>query len=184
MLGTLLKVFSIKLVLALMVLWYITSTQRQVESSEIKLPTYDAMVYAAPNVQLYIYLKDVSKRHKVPVDYLKRCLKEETGYKGLSHYGYNPNQVSAAHAYGPWQIQVPTARFLWGNKLAKFTDRQVINLLKFDMRFGAETAGRYLEYLYHIYGNWPMTFAAYNRGPGNVENRDDVNAYARRICNR
>ncbi len=71
--------------------------------------------------------------------------------------------VSWAGAVGPWQFMPATARLL-GLKVGKGKDERT------DFYKSTHAAARYLTSLYGIYNDWLLVIAAYNCGPGNVNN--------------
>jgi len=75
--------------------------------------------------------------------------------------GYNPYAFSSAGAMGLWQLMPGTARVL------KMHAPHGINARR-DVEQGTEGAVRYLLKMKARFGNWPLAFAAYHRGPGNI----------------
>jgi membrane-bound lytic murein transglycosylase D len=75
----------------------------------------------------------------------------------------NPFAVSPAGAGGLWQFMPGTAP-MWGLKIDKNVDE------RFDPEKSTEAACKFLSYLYGRYGNWHLAIAAYNCGPGRVDN--------------
>jgi len=75
--------------------------------------------------------------------------------------GYNPYAFSSAGATGLWQLMPGTARLL-----AIRTPRG-INARR-NIEAGTAGAVRYLLRMKARFGNWPLAFAAYHRGPGSI----------------
>jgi len=75
--------------------------------------------------------------------------------------GYNPYAFSHAGATGLWQLMPGTARLLGISDKHGFNGRR-------DVVVSTEAAIRYLMQMHQRFGNWPLAFAAYHRGPGNV----------------
>ena len=75
--------------------------------------------------------------------------------------GYNPYAFSSAGAMGLWQLMPGTARVL------KISAPHGINARR-NVEHGTEGAVRYLLKMKARFGNWPLAFAAYHRGPGNI----------------
>jgi membrane-bound lytic murein transglycosylase D len=73
----------------------------------------------------------------------------------------NPDAVSRAGATGLWQFMLQTARGL-GMEINDLVDERRDPLVSSAM------AAKYLKQLYNIYGDWSLTIASYNCGPGNV----------------
>ena len=75
--------------------------------------------------------------------------------------GYNPYAFSHAGAMGLWQIMPGTARLLG------LRDKPGVNGRR-DVVRSTETAIKYLLKMKAKFGNWPLAFAAYHRGPGSI----------------
>jgi len=75
--------------------------------------------------------------------------------------GYNPYAFSSAGAMGLWQLMPGTARVL------KVRAPRGINGRR-DVERGTKGAIRYLLDMKARFGNWPLAFAAYHRGPGRI----------------
>ncbi len=73
------------------------------------------------------------------------------------------NARSWAGAVGPWQFMPTTARNM-GLKVSKKVDERR-DLLK-----STQAACKYLTTLFGLYGDWLLVIAAYNGGPGTVNN--------------
>ena len=85
-----------------------------------------------PNERVYMYIETYSKKYKVPIEYVLRCARAESSYKGLTHITYAPYAdwlVSSANAYSVLQVRVVAARDVWRqfgykSEFKYFTDRQ------------------------------------------------------------
>jgi membrane-bound lytic murein transglycosylase D len=73
----------------------------------------------------------------------------------------NPNLVSWAGAAGIWQFIPETGR-MYGLQIGNGVDER-FNWIK-----STYAAAGYLRYLYNIYNDWLLVVAAYNGGPGRV----------------
>lgn len=73
----------------------------------------------------------------------------------------SPTAVSRAGAAGLWQFMISTGR-LYDMEINSLVDE------RFDPIKSTKAAVIYLKELYSIYGDWNLTIAAYNCGPGNV----------------
>ncbi|MDQ6971420.1 MAG: LysM peptidoglycan-binding domain-containing protein, partial [Mariprofundaceae bacterium] len=82
----------------------------------------------------------------------------------VAESGYNPYAFSRVGATGLWQVMPGTARVL-GMKAPKGYDAR--------RHVEASTRGgvQYLIDMHEIFGNWPVAFAAYHRGPGSMRKR-------------
>jgi len=75
--------------------------------------------------------------------------------------GYNAYAFSSAGATGLWQLMPGTARML------NMRSPRGVNARR-NVERGTEGAVRYLLKMKARFGNWPLAFAAYHRGPGNI----------------
>ena len=73
----------------------------------------------------------------------------------------NPEAVSKAGATGMWQFMLPTAK-AYGLEINSLVDERC------DPYAASTAAARFLKELYEIYGDWSLSIAAYNCGPGSV----------------
>lgn len=99
--------------------------------------------------------KAAALKHNVPEDLFLRLVQQESGW--------NPGAVSSAGATGLAQLMPGTA-----NKLGVDIDDPAQNL---------EGGARYLRQMYDKFGTWKLALAAYNAGPGAVENSGGVPPY-------
>ena len=100
--------------------------------------------------------KAAALKHNVPEDLFLRLVQQESGW--------NPVAVSSAGATGLAQLMPGTA-----NRLGVDIDDPSQNL---------EGGARYLRQMYDQFGTWKLALAAYNAGPGAVENSGGVPPYA------
>ena len=96
----------------------------------------------------------VLKQHGLPRE-LKYLSVIESDMKSMA--------VSWAGAVGPWQFMPETGRRM-GLKITRQLDERT------DYYKSTHAAARYLTELYSIYGDWLLVIAAYNGGPGSVNN--------------
>ncbi len=100
--------------------------------------------------------KAVARQHNVPEDLFLRLVQQESGW--------NPGAVSPKGATGLAQLMPGTA-----STLGVDIDDPAQNL---------EGGARYLRQMYDKFGTWKLALAAYNAGPGAVEEHDGVPPYA------
>lgn len=93
-----------------------------------------------------------ARRHNVPEDLFLRLVQQESGW--------NPGAVSPKGATGLAQLMPDTARLL-GVDIA-------------DPRQNLDGGARYLRMMYDKFGSWRLALAAYNAGPGAVEQHDGI----------
>ncbi len=77
---------------------------------------------------------------------------------------YSPYAYSSAGAMGLWQLMPATAKMLGVSHVSGVNARR-------DTRASTDAAIRYLLSLHKRFGNWPVAFAAYHRGPGAMRKR-------------
>ena len=136
----------------------------------------DIVSLGPPNYQLYDYMKLYSDLYDIPFSFALRCAGEETGFKGKMDFTYQPfidkNRVSNAHAYGPLQVQVPTANDMWDDR--EITEED----LGYNIKLNVITSFRYKKYLYDIYHDWLKVYSVYNMG---WKGKNEINQYAKNI---
>jgi soluble lytic murein transglycosylase-like protein len=100
--------------------------------------------------------KAAARKHGVPEDLFLRLVQQESGWKAdaISHKG----------ATGLAQLMPGTAEILGVD-----IDNPEANL---------EGGARYLRMMYDKFGSWRLALAAYNAGPGAVEEHDGIPPYA------
>jgi soluble lytic murein transglycosylase-like protein len=96
--------------------------------------------------------KLAARKHGVPEDLFLRLVQQESGW--------NPGAVSNKGATGLAQLMPGTA-----TKLGVDIDDPAQNL---------DGGARYLRMMYDKFGTWKLALAAYNAGPGAVEQHDGV----------
>lgn len=99
--------------------------------------------------------KAAAAKHGVPADLFLRLVQQESGW--------NPGAVSHKGASGLAQLMPATAERLGVN-----IDDPAQNL---------EGGARYLRMMYDKFGSWRLALAAYNAGPGAVEEHDGIPPY-------
>lgn len=87
----------------------------------------------------------------------------EMRYLPVIESALNPKAKSPAGASGLWQFMLPTGKMM-GLEVNSYIDERC------DPIKSTEAACKYLKYLYGFYGDWNMVLAAYNAGPGTVNN--------------
>jgi hypothetical protein len=99
--------------------------------------------------------RSLARKHDIPEDLFLRLVQQESGW--------NPNAVSPKGATGLAQLMPGTARALGVD----------IN----DPEENLEGGARYLRAMYDKFGSWRLALAAYNAGPGAVEQHGGVPPY-------
>lgn len=100
--------------------------------------------------------KAAARKHGVPEDLFLRLVQQESGW--------NPSAVSVKGATGLAQLMPGTAEILGVD-----ISNPAANL---------DGGARYLRMMYDKFGSWKLALAAYNAGPGAVEQHDGVPPYA------
>ncbi len=99
--------------------------------------------------------KAAAAKHGVPEDMFLRLVQQESGW--------NPTAVSSKGATGLAQLMPATAI-----RLGVDIDNPSENL---------DGGARYLRMMYDKFGTWRLALAAYNAGPGAVEEHDGIPPY-------
>ena len=100
--------------------------------------------------------KAAARKHNIPEDLFLRLVQQESGW--------NVGAVSPKGATGLAQLMPDTARLL----------RVDIN----DPVQNLEGGARYLRMMYDRFGSWRLALAAYNAGPGAVDEHGGIPPYA------
>ncbi len=87
----------------------------------------------------------------------------EIKYISVVESALDPYAVSPSGAVGLWQFLMHTAR-MFDLEVNSYIDERR------DIYKSTEAAARYMSYLYDMFGDWHLVFAAYNSGPGAVRN--------------
>ena len=95
--------------------------------------------------------------------FAKYDLPIELRYLAVVESELNPRAVSRVGAAGPWQLMPTTARFLGLKITRKYDERK-------SLKKSTNAAALYLRDLYAQYEDWLLVLAAYNCGPGPVNN--------------
>ena len=99
--------------------------------------------------------KSLARKHGVPEDLFLRLVQQESGW--------NPVAVSVKGATGLAQLMPDTAETLGVD----------IN----DAEENLEGGARYLRMMFDKFGTWELALAAYNSGPGAVEEHNGIPPY-------
>lgn len=100
--------------------------------------------------------KAAARKHGVPEDLFLRLVQQESGW--------NPGAVSHKGATGLAQLMPGTA--------------ETLGVDIDDPKANLEGGARYLRMMYDKFGSWRLALAAYNAGPGAVEEHDGIPPYA------
>jgi soluble lytic murein transglycosylase-like protein len=93
-----------------------------------------------------------ARQHNIPEDLFLRLVYQESRW--------NPNAISHKGAIGLAQLMPGTA--------------QMLRVDPTDPRQNLEGGARYLRMMYDRFGNWRLALAAYNAGPGAVEQHGGI----------
>jgi soluble lytic murein transglycosylase-like protein len=104
--------------------------------------------------------KAAARKHGIPENLFLRLVQQESGW--------NPGAVSPKGATGLAQLMPGTARMLGVD----------INDPEENLHGGA----RYLRRMYDKFGTWKLALAAYNAGPGAVDEHDGIPPYKETIA--
>lgn len=96
-----------------------------------------------------------ARRHGIPPNLFLRLVQQESGW--------NPRAVSNKGAIGLAQLMPATARYL--------------GVDPYDVDENLDGGARYLSEQFRKFGTWRLALAAYNAGPGAVEQYGDIPPY-------
>lgn len=99
--------------------------------------------------------RSAARRNNVPEDLFLRLVQQESAW--------NPNAVSHAGALGLAQLMPTTAQYLRVNPNDPYQN--------------LDGGARYLREQYDTFGSWRLALAAYNAGPGAVQQHGGVPPY-------
>ncbi len=123
---------------------------------------------AAPEIQMYYFIKKYSKEYNIPESYAFSMAYHETTYQGPLDTKYIHYRKSTAGALGPMQIMPNTAKHVLGYTVSKHELNHNIDL-------NIHISMKLLRELHNRYQNWHKVFGAYNTG------KPIINSYSRRI---
>jgi len=100
--------------------------------------------------------KSAARKHGVPEDLFLRLVQQESGWNHVA--------VSTKGATGLAQLMPGTA--------------ELLNVDINDPEENLDGGAKYLRRMYDRFGDWKLALAAYNAGPGAVEEHDGIPPYA------
>ena len=134
-----------------------TRAARQYSASSPERGAAPVVTYTGRYRGEYLTLaREAARHHNVPEDLFLRLVHQESRW--------NAGAVSPAGARGLAQLMPETAARLGVNPD--------------DPRQNLEGGARYLRMMYDRFGDWRLALAAYNAGPGAVEQHNGVPPYA------
>lgn len=129
------------------------------------------------NPQAFPFIQDYSKKYGKLMENVKNSsrpsfdiidtvlsrhgIPKELKYLAVIESYLKPHARSKSGAVGVWQFMPATARNM-GLRITKKVDERK------DLFKSTTAASKYLNYLYNIYEDWLLVIAAYNCGPGRV----------------
>lgn len=136
---------------------YSGSIRLKPKGAELELASLPAARFSGRYKGEYLEVaKSAARKHGVPEDLFLRLVQQESGW--------NPGAVSPKGATGLAQLMPETAELLQVN----------INNPHENLEGGA----RYLKMMYAKFGTWQLALAAYNAGPGAVEDHAGIPPFA------
>ncbi len=102
------------------------------------------------------------KLPKIKTILQKQGLPTDLAYLPIIESGLNPTAISSANATGYWQFMKPTA-LQYGLKVNWWLDERR------DLIKSTWAAGRYLNTLYRMFGDWHLALSAYNMGENRLK---------------
>lgn len=111
-------------------------------------------------------IENYSEKYDVPEHIIYAVIKAESGFDHSARSG--------AGAIGLMQLMPSTFEELTDTHLKEYLDTSTLYDPETNIRYGTY----YLSYLYEIYGDWTLVFAAYNAGMGNVNSWLDNKNYS------
>lgn len=131
--------------------------------ADIVITKIEYAVYKKPDEYADI-ISTYSEKYDVPEHVIYSVIKAESGFDYSAR--------SSVGAIGLMQIMPSTFEELTDQRLKEYLEPSSLYDADTNIRYGTY----YLSYLYEIYGDWSLVFAAYNAGMGNVnswlENKD------------
>lgn len=124
---------------------------RRHESKFIESRGYFDRIIARSKPYMYHIANEVKKRNMPAEAALLPFIESAFVTKAKSHVG----------ASGLWQFMPATGRHYGLEKTPVYDGRH-------DVYSATDAALNYLQYLYGLFGDWPLAFSAYNWGEGNV----------------
>jgi len=128
-----------------------TDTVRERERWHTSRPGYLERVTERASKYLFHIVEEIERRN-MPM---------ELAFVPYIESSFNPTAVSRASAMGLWQFMPATGASLGLKQNAFRDDRR-------DIEASTHKALDYLQELYDEFGDWHLSLAAYNWGPGNV----------------
>jgi soluble lytic murein transglycosylase-like protein len=123
-----------------------------------KSPLFPTISVHNPPLYIFNALKNAAARYGVPLGIMKGVAHTESRY--------SPTATSRVGAKGLMQL-MPVVIRTYG-----ISD-------PFSPSQSAMGGARFLSKMYRKYGNWPQALAAYNWGPGNVDDRPAMKQWPR-----
>lgn len=132
----------------------------RLQPPRVEAPLVDAVAvpafrgrYTGPYLAL---AREAARRHSIPEDLFLRLVQQESGW--------NDRAVSHKGAIGLAQLMPGTA--------------QMLGVDPWDPRQNLEGGARYLRQQYNTFGRWDLALAAYNAGPGAVQQHGGIPPFA------